>query len=187
MPLQCLHVSRALLHLSIALANSDQDHLEELISLFNLQGIIDKFDDLTSDLTSLIMVDKDLQKIKDRLDQVFLSCYNEYPGAVAVRESYDVYVSMSQSDLREWQEQGLQESWSTLENCEYSSDSSVHSEVFSEYEIDSKKHLAKSEEQKSARTGSIVSDSMDVSDISDHAGPSTMEMESGSPPQLVTT
>ncbi|PVG00628.1 hypothetical protein CPB86DRAFT_181391 [Serendipita vermifera] len=183
MPLQCLHVSRALLHLSITLANSDQQHLEELINLFNLQRIIDKFDDLTSDITSLPMVNVDLQRIKDRLDRVFLSCCNDYPGAVAVRQSYDVYMTMSQSDLREWQEQGHQKLWNAFENCESFSDSSTDSEIFSEYEMDPNEHVAKSEEQKS-KAASIVSDFMDFSGNSDHTGPSMMETTPDGPSQV---
>jgi hypothetical protein len=97
--------------------------------------LIDKFEGLIDKLEYLDAKTTKPQEIQNQLNRIFLSCCSDHLGAVAVRQSYDAYLRMAQSDLRECQDQGNKGNWNLLESYEYLSDSSMSSEVSSEHQL----------------------------------------------------
>lgn len=98
--LQCIHISRALMHLIVSLVNSNLTGSAEIGKLEEIKRITDEFKSIMDNLTTNIQ-DAPLGLKTATLDEIFSSCCGDYPGAVAVRESYDTYKGMKLSDIQE--------------------------------------------------------------------------------------
>jgi hypothetical protein len=85
--------------------------------------MIDEFDELIDTIDDGNIENTDLQEVSDQLDRIFLSCCQNYPGSVAVRQSYVAYQKMSMSDLRDLPEQIIETDWGILESYDNPSDS----------------------------------------------------------------
>jgi hypothetical protein len=98
------------------------------ISIFTPRRSLDQLEGLIEKLREYSIEHYTLQKAKHELDFLFFSCCGDYPGAVAVRQSYGAYEKMSSLDLRDWKLGGGQESWKPMDYQDFLNlTDSVHS------------------------------------------------------------
>ncbi|PVF96356.1 hypothetical protein CPB86DRAFT_875027 [Serendipita vermifera] len=108
MELQCLHISQALLHLVITL-DDGEERMEQLHTNDDLQRIMDHFEVLIGTLSNEKTTNLQISKLEEDLVQVFCDCCGEFPGAVAVRYSYNVYQKMVRLDHKNFERRKLYE------------------------------------------------------------------------------
>lgn len=100
MQLQCIHISRALLHLSVSLVDSDKGGFEELWMNQEIRSISKAFEAILNRL-SHASIDGYAAKTVMDLEHIFLSCCEHYAGAVAIRHTYAAYKKMVKVDLQD--------------------------------------------------------------------------------------
>lgn len=108
MLLECIHVSRALLHLAIGLVDSDEGGLEELWMNQEIRGMAKIFETVLHTLSkqsSLSLHSFQQSRLHMRsmedLKDIFYSCCGSFPGAVAIRHSYAAYNKMALIDVQD--------------------------------------------------------------------------------------
>ncbi|PVF95664.1 hypothetical protein CPB86DRAFT_563929 [Serendipita vermifera] len=71
----------------------------------------DEFEKIVNKLSSTPIKDSSgLEETTKRLEDIFLACCDNYPGAVVVRRSYGAFQVIKESDCHDWEHQKMQNS-----------------------------------------------------------------------------
>ncbi|PVF92284.1 hypothetical protein CPB86DRAFT_196949 [Serendipita vermifera] len=85
------------------------------ISLANLVRLADYVANHIEQLTATTLDSENIQRIMKDLNTTFESCCGDFPGAVSVRYSHDIFMNMAQADLRNWKYENIQVTGSKCE------------------------------------------------------------------------
>ncbi|PVF95660.1 hypothetical protein CPB86DRAFT_787785 [Serendipita vermifera] len=111
MTLQCIHISQALLHLMVSLSETHNEDIDTFWLNYSLRRVGDDFEQIVTNLSSQPIDDlSGFEEEARRLNAIFLTCCDNYPGAVVVRRSYDVFQTIKESDRYDWEHWKMQKS-----------------------------------------------------------------------------
>ncbi|PVF92632.1 hypothetical protein CPB86DRAFT_819455 [Serendipita vermifera] len=103
--------SKVLSHLAVSLSEINDEDIDTFRLNHQLQRVGDEFEQIITSLSSRLINDPSgLEEETGRLEGVFLTCCGNYPGAVVVRHSYDVFQMIKESDWHDWKYQTMQAS-----------------------------------------------------------------------------
>lgn len=105
--MQGIHISRALLHLIVNLANAEQGYYEVFCKNLDIRRLGETFESTMAKFDAGITDQALVTRTMTDLESLFQQCCDDYPGSVTVRYSYASFKKMARYDFQEISKLGI--------------------------------------------------------------------------------